>query len=415
MDLPTFRDLLTPAGRGALAEAAALAPTDAGFLAAYETVRKRHPPALAKAAFETVLLRQRARAKFAAADRLFFTREALEQASGDAVSAYRAARFAAYPTVLDLCCGIGADALALAAAGRRVEAIDRDELRLAMAEANAAALGLADRVGFHPGDVLTMPPPPADAAFVDPSRRAGERRFLDPDRYDPPLGAVRARFPAGFPLAAKIAPGVARRDVEGYDAEAEWLSVGGELKECVLWLGPLRTAGRRATVLASPGTAGVPPAPLWLERAGGTPAVPGGVTHTLAADRPPADPPAGEIGDYLFDPDPAVVRADLIGLLAEQLGADAVDHGVAVLTGPAAVASPFAAAYRVEHAAPLHAGKLRDYLRARGAGRVTVLKRAAEADADDLVKKLKLTGNGHRHLILTRSLGRTVAVVCEKV
>lgn len=287
MDLATFRDLLTPAGRAAVWEAAGLGPTDAGFLPAYETLRKRHPPAVAKAAVETAILRHKARAKFAAADRLFLTREALEQATGDAMSAYRAGRFAAFPVVLDLCCGVGADALALAAAGCRAEAVDRDELRLAMAAANAEALGVADRVRFTPGDVLTMPLPPADAAFVDPSRRAGDRRVLAPDRYDPPLGAVLARFPAGFPLAAKIAPGVARRDVEGFDAESEWVSVAGELKECVLWFGPLRTAGRRATVLPGP--------------------------HTLAADRPPPDPPAGDIADYLYDPDPAVVRADLVG------------------------------------------------------------------------------------------------------
>ncbi|MBX9581541.1 MAG: methyltransferase domain-containing protein [Gemmataceae bacterium] len=252
MHLPTFRELLTPAGQAALLAATALVPTEAGFLAAFEAHRKRHPPALAKAAVETALLRTKARAKFAAADRMFFTREALEQASGDLVSTYRAGRLAAYPVVFDLCCGIGADALALAAAGCRVDAIDRDELRLAMAEANAAALGLADRIGFTLGDVLTMPRPPADAAFADPSRRAGERRFLSPDRYDPPLGAVLGRFPAGFPLAAKIAPGVARRDIEGYAAEAEWITAAGELKECVLWFGPLKTAARQEPTRSPP-------------------------------------------------------------------------------------------------------------------------------------------------------------------
>src|SRR5262249_19534539 len=136
MDEVTFRALLTPAGQEVLARAAALRPTEAGFLAAFETLRKRHPPALAKAALETVLLRKKARAKFALADRMYFTREALEQASGAAVSRHRAGRFAAYPAVLDLCCGIGADTIALAAAGCRVTAVDSDPLRLAMAVEN---------------------------------------------------------------------------------------------------------------------------------------------------------------------------------------------------------------------------------------------------------------------------------------
>lgn len=396
MDLPTFRQLLTPAGQAALAEAADRAES-AELLAVQQALRKRHPPALARAAVETVDLRTRARAKFAAADRMYFTREAFEQASGGAVAAHRAGRLAAHPVVLDLCCGVGADTLALAA-GCRVEAVDADELRLAMAGANAEAVGVADRVRFHLGDILTMPLPPADAAFVDPSRRAGDRRLLAPERYDPPLGAVVGRLPPGFPLAAKIAPGVARADLARYDAEAEFVSVDGELKECVLWFGPLRAGGLRATVLVTPPPRGE-----------------GSHVHTLAADRPPPVPPPAEVGAYLFDPDPAVVRADLVGLLAGQLGAAPTESGVAVLTGPTDVRSPFADGYRVEHAAPYHPGRLRDYLRSQGVGRLTVLKRAVELDANEVLRALKLGGPNHRHLILTRSGGKTVAVVAEEV
>ena len=41
-------------------------------------------------------------------ERVRRVREALEQSSGEAVSAYRAGRFAGYNLVLDLCCGSGA-------------------------------------------------------------------------------------------------------------------------------------------------------------------------------------------------------------------------------------------------------------------------------------------------------------------
>lgn len=387
MDLPTLRVLLAPPGQTALAEAAALVPTDAGFLAAFEKLRKRHPPELAKAALETVLQREKARAKFALAERMVFTREALEQASGEPVSRYRAHRFRQYQSALDLCCGIGADALQLAAAGVRVEAVDADPLRLAMAAANATACGVTDRVRFHLGDVLTVPLPIAEAAFVDPSRRETERRVLDPERYQPPLGSVLARFPVGFPLAAKIAPGVAWSDLAKWDAEVEFVSVSGELKECVLWFGPLRTAARRATVLPA--------------------------TATLSAEDSPVEPPPSSPAGYVFDPDPTVVRAGLVGRLAEQLGAVPVDHGIAFLTGPTAVASPFARNFAVEHAAPFHLGKLRDYLRQRQVGRATLMKRAVELDADDVQRKLKLSGSEHRTVILVRSMGKPWVVVCS--
>jgi hypothetical protein len=384
MDLPAFRELLTPAGQRALANAAALAPTEARYLAAFDQLRKAHPPELAKSALETVLLRAKARDKFALADRLYFTREALEQSSAEAVSAYRAGRFAGFNLVLDLCCGVGMDAVQLALAGRGVYGIEADPLKAAMANANAAACGVQGRMIVQVGDVLATPIPNAEAVFADPSRREGERRFLDPERYTPPLGALLGRLRPGAPVAVKIAPGVARADIERYDAEAEFISVGGELRECVLWFGPLQTAPRRATALPGP--------------------------HSLSGE-PSPEPEAEAVGEYVFDPDPAVIRADLLGTLAEQLEAAPVEPGVAVLTGPRPADSPFAECYRVEHAAPFHVGKLRDHLRAQHVGRVTVLKRAVDLDVNDVTRKLKLDGGDHRHLILTRSLGKTVAVV----
>jgi SAM-dependent methyltransferase len=388
MDLATFRELLTPAGHAALADAAALAPTEAAFLTCATKLSKRHPAALAKAALETVLLRVRGRAKFAHADRMYFTREALEQATGDAVAGYRAGRFAGFGTVLDLGCGVGGDALALAA-GRRVEAIDRDPLRTAMAAANAAACGVADRVRVHEGDVLEMPLPPADAAFADPARRGGDRRHLNPERYQPPLGPLLARFPAGFPVAVKIAPGVSQHDIAETAAEVEFISLGGELKECVLWYGPLRTAARRATVLPGP--------------------------HTLHADTPadprPLRPPAA----YLYDPDPAVARAGLAADFAERFDRWPVDHTVAFLTADELRPTPFATTYRVDGWLRFNVNALRDALRARNVGRVTFVKRGSAVDSEELGRKLKLGGSEHRVVILTTVAGGSAAVIAERV
>jgi SAM-dependent methyltransferase len=389
MELDTFRQLLAPAGQAALAEVAALAPTDATFLACFEKLRKHHPPERAKAALETTLLRIRGRDKFTAADRMYFTREALEQATSEVVARHRAARFAAFGHVADLCCGIGGDALALAAVGLAVDAVDTAALRVAMTEANAAALGLADRVRGRAGDALSVPLPEVRAAFVDPARRADGRRYLDPEDYTPPLSVIRARFSTGFPLAVKIAPGVAQADLRTIDAEVEFVSLSGELKECVLWFGPLRTTERRATVLPA--------------------------RATLFADVPLETRPPVSVGAFLYDPDPAVTRAGLVHALAEQLDAHPIDAQVHLLTSDRHTLTPFATAFAVEHAAPFHAKLLRDYLRKRHVGRVTVIKRGSPADADDLVRKLKLDGPHHRTLVLTRTDGSHATIVCRRV
>lgn len=389
MNLETFRLLLSRPGQTALADAVALAPTDPAFLACFETLRKHHPAELAKAALETALLRIKARDKFANADQMYFTREALEQATSDVVARHRASRFARFECVADLCCGIGGDALALAATGARVEAVDTDPLRVAMAEANAVAIGSADRVRGIVGDALTAPLSEAKAAFADPARRASGRRYLDPEDYAPPLSAIRARFAPNFPLAVKIAPGVAQSDLRAIDAEVEFVSLGGELKECVLWFGELRTIARRATVLPS--------------------------GDTLCAEVPCESRPHASVGAFFYDPDPTITRAGLVHDLAESLDASLIDPQVQLLTSDRHAPTPFATAFAVEHVAPFHVRLLREYLRERNVGRVTVIKRGSPADADDLLRKLKLAGPFHRTVMLTRSNDEHTMIVCERL
>jgi SAM-dependent methyltransferase len=313
----------------------------------------------------------------------------LEQATSEVVARHRAARFAAFGRVADLCCGVGGDALALAAAGASVEAVDSDPLRVAMAEANASALGLAGRVRGHVADALIVPLPGVEAAFADPSRRADGRRYLAPEDYTPPLSALRARFAAGFPLAVKIAPGVSQADLRALDAEIEFVSLDGELKECVLWFGAFRRAARRATVLPS--------------------------GETLTAPTVPEPGAHAAPGAILYDPDPAVSRAGLAPALAEQLAAHPIDPQVQLLTSDRHLPTPFATAFGVEHVGPFHIRLLRDYLRARQVGRVTVIKRGSPADADDLTRKLKLAGPEHRTVVLTRVDGWHAMIVCRRL
>ncbi|HEX3148236.1 MAG TPA: class I SAM-dependent methyltransferase [Gemmataceae bacterium] len=385
MDLVAFHRLLTSEGQAALAAATALAPTEATFLSHHQRLSKQVPSDLVKAALETAILRRKAAGKFTQADRMYFTREALEQSSGELVSNHRARRFTQFKCVADLCCGIGGDLIGLAQAN--VIAADTDSLRLAMAAENMKAYERPGRVTFVESDVLTVPLNELDAAFCDPDRRADGRRHLRLREYAPPVDALRERFPPGFPLATKVAPGVPWEDLRTIDAEAEFISVGGELKECCLWFGSLRTVSRRATVLPS-----------------GT---------TLAADRPANAEPAGLPLAYLYDPDPAIIRSGLVADLGRLLDARPIDPEIAYLTSNTSVATPFARCFAILEAMPFHARQLGERLRSMNVGPVTIMKRGSAVDVDELRRTWKLTGDTVATVILTRVLGKPFALIAS--
>ena len=390
MDLATFRALLTSAGQRALLLAEAEAASGATDLAALTRLRRDAVPALAAAAWEQAILRRRAAAsgKFARAASLYFTRDGLEQATGEAIARHRARRYAPYGPVADLACGLGGDALILAEA-HPVVAVDRDPLRLALLHENARISGLAGRILPVVADLLAGSPPRADALFCDPGRRGADgRRVFSVAGYTPPLAHVlgwRGMVPA---LGVKVSPGIVREEWPAPDqAEIEFISERGALKEAVLWCGPLRTVARRATLLPS--------------------------GATLAADGPAPPIAVGPPGAILYEPDAAIIRAGLVEDLAALLGATKLDADIAYLTAAAVVPTPFARAFRVIEALPFALKRLKARLRALDAGEVTVKKRGSPLDPDQLARELR--GRGPRPLIvvLTHVAGRPYALICE--
>ncbi|RRR68749.1 MAG: class I SAM-dependent methyltransferase [Candidatus Viridilinea halotolerans] len=395
LSLDLFHWLRSPVGQTLLAELAERPLAATQTLPELERLRRRFSPAQAAAALELALLRQRAAAKFPAAAKLFLTREALEQASAAPVAAQRAARLAPYGQVADLGCGIGGDTLALAAAGAHVCAVERDPLRLALCQANVAALGLEGRVTPLLRDLLTTPPPAANALFCDPGRRAGGRRRSNVEDYEPPLAHVlawRSQTPA---LALKLAPGV---DVSALppDAEVEFVALNGELKEAALWCGPLATTRMRATLLHTREDGSIE-------------------HHTLAKDALDAplaariEPPAA----FLYEPDPAIIRAGLVRELGALLGAAQLDAEIAYLTSPKRVATPFARVWPIIHWQPFNLKALRATLRELEAGVITVKKRGSPLDSDQLARQLSRPHGQPLVVVLTKHAGKPVVLICR--
>ncbi|KAB7837762.1 THUMP-like domain-containing protein [Streptomyces mobaraensis] len=384
----TFAALLTDEGRRLLEELRDHDP--ARELAVATRLRRDHPAELVSAALGQARLRQRAVAKFGTEDayRMYFTPNGVEQATRASVAAYRARRFAdlGVRRLADLCCGIGGDAIALARAGVSVLAVDRDPLTCAVARANAAALDLSDLIEVRCADVTEVGVSGYDAVFVDPARRGGRGRIFDPEAYSPPLSwAVEAARTAPH-AALKIAPGVPHEAIPE-DAEAEWISDGGDVKEAVLWFGTTPGA-RRATLL------------------------PAGTTLTGTGLPDPAVHP---VGRYLYEPDGAVIRAHLVADVAAEVSGGLIDETIAYVTSDELHPTPYASAYEITDVLPFNLKKLKALVRERGIGVVVIKKRGSAVEPEELRKKLKLEGVNSCVIVLTRVAGAPTMLLGQPV
>ncbi|MBK7893402.1 MAG: class I SAM-dependent methyltransferase [Candidatus Promineifilaceae bacterium] len=395
MTLDDLAFLLSAAGQRWLADVGPMEITPQTHLQIASWLRQKLPQTQAQAVLETAVLRQHATAKFSRAGEMYFVRAALEQASAEGVAQHRTRRFAALGCthIADLGCGIGGDAIALASQAE-VTGVEWDPVRLAMAQENVRVYGFAER--FHPlqADLHSLRPlAQVDALFFDPARRDERgRRFFSLAEYQPPLSLVDEWRRVVADTAVKISPGVNYAELPS-EAEVEFVSLDGEMKEGVLWYGRFHSGvARRATLL------------------------PHG--HTLTtADLPPAPIPSAAPQAYLYEPDGAVIRAHLVQALAAQLGASQVDEEIAYLSGETAVATPFARCFVVADYFPFQLKQLRHYLRERQVGSVTIKKRGSPLEPDKLQRQLRLSGppENHRFLFLTHVLGEPSVIVATAV
>ncbi len=359
-----------------MAVAQALDLTPAARISAAEAVRAEAGPELGPLALEQALLRERARAKHPRGDELWWTGEALEQATSYDVAMHRARRYDR--PVLDLCCSVGGDLLAFPDGSTGV---DLDEARLLLAAANAGVLHR--RVSLVRADVTTLEP--RGDVFADPARRSDGRRVFDSRSYSPPLDLVLGWRPRA--LGVKVAPGLDWGVVPPH-VEAEVVSLHGDVKEAVLWTGAARRGSARSATL-----------------------LPGGHTLTDTAVPPPAVRPPGA---FLLEPDGAVVRAHLVAQVADAVGGGLLDPTIAYLSADAPVPTPYGTWYEVLEVLPFGVKRLREVLRRHDAGPLVVKKRGTAVTPEVLRRQLKLTGGREVTVVLTRAAGQQIAMVVRR-
>ncbi len=387
--LTDIQFLVSPAGIQLVTRLVDQDLSESATLSLLTRLRKEYAAEQSRSAVEMARLRIKAVDKFgAAAHVMLFTRDSLEQASDPLVRHYRAAQIGAVQ-IVDACCGIGSDALALASVGADVVGIDQDALRIEIARHNALALGITSR--FEMGDVCSNLPF-ADLVFFDPGRRDQQgRRIYDVEHYLPPLSTLRAWQHKR--IVVKLSPGVDRSQLESYNGRVEFISVNGDLKEAVLWCDDTDHNVQRthATLLTGDATY------HWQSSTGST------------------DSPVNNLSEpraWLVEPDPSLLRAGLVQDVAAEFGGSLLDDTIAYFTTDLKPESPWLRSWAVLDWMPFNLKRLRAYLNQHQIGHVTVKKRGTAVTPETLIPQLKLKGSQSRVLVLTRCKGQQIVMIC---
>lgn len=391
MDLASLEWLLTDDGQRLLAQAEAAVAEGGEPLAVQQRLRRDvgATPERVAAALSQVELRAHAVSKFGpAAARMYFTRDALEQATRQSVARHRAARLRAFGggSLVDLGCGLGGDLIAAAEAGLVVAGVDLDPVRVTLARANLAALDLPGAVTT--ADAVAVDTSGFDIAFADPARRGAAGRTWHAEDWTPPWPFVESLLRRD--ACVKVAPGIPH-DLIPDDVEGEWVSDRGEVKEAALWGGRLATVRRRATVIGE-----------------------GGLATITDEDDPGRDAVGTRaLGSFLYEPDGAVIRAGLVTAVAAGVQGALVDARIAYITSDAAFRTPFARGYRVLEGLPYREKALKAALKERDVGALTIKKRGVDVVPEQLRKRLGLRGSVPATLVLTRVAGEGTALLVE--
>lgn len=388
-ELADYEWLTGPQAAAALSD---LAESDEPLHRRVARLRRSFPAARVHLLLELSELRTRGRAKFERADAMYFTRRGLEQATDQWVAAYKARRFAGRGPVVDLCCGIGGDLLALATVAPTA-GVDRDRIAAFLAGANGRSC--RRRLAVENGDVARISVGDFASWHLDPDRRPDGRRTSSLAASSPDAETIARLLRASPDAAIKLAPAAAVPAAWRERCELEWISRDRQCRQLVAWHGALAASPgqRRATALTADGD----------------------VLGSIVGEADVEAPVASSLGEYLFEPDAAVLAARLAGALAAAHGLASVAPGVDYYTGPRSIDDPLMTGFAIDTVLPLDLAVLTRHLRGERIGTLEIKVRGVEHEPERLRRELKLRGDRAATLILTKLNRKRLAIVVRRI
>ncbi len=304
-------------------------------------------------AFTQWAMRDRARTKFSRASEMLFDRVALEQASHESVARYHASQFPVGEPVLDVTTGIGSDLIALLGRGP-ANGFELDPTIAFYASYNC---GITVCNSDCLGEVWN-----ADYIFADPSRRDTAGKRVSASKYSPDLQVLSSRMLGHKKCCIKLSPLMRNDELSSLGRQIQFLSHENECKEANVWIGKDLEEGIVAVHLES-----------------------GSFLKPVTGREI-----SGNVGEYLYDSNPAAIRAGCLGTLCRDFELSEVGDSNGYLTGNQLHTSPWLRAFRVIEHGSFHEKTIKSI------GPLSAIKtRKVEFRPEVLMKRATISNDGN--------------------
>ena len=344
-----------------------------------------------RAMAEQLGCRQKAAKKLPALSRhnLLYTPLALEQSSGEKTAEYKAS-FMSGKRVIDLSGGLGVDAMFLAKGFQEVIYCERDQLLCAVVEHNLKQCGISN-VEVNHGDsidlLISYPDDFFDWIFVDPARREEGRRSIALEAASPDVVALHDMMLCKAErVCIKASPALEVSGLKKLLPALQTIIVVSVDRECKEILLLLDRGAREKPVT-------VKAVCLSSDSA---------VVAEIVGDGVVERPLATSLKEYIYEPDPAIVKAKLSDVLARGFGHEFVNTSVDYLTSERKIEAFPGRTFRVIECVPYKPKSFRGFLERHAITGASIQRRDFPLSPEELRKKYRLLESERVFLFFTR-------------
>ena len=400
MNREEFQQLQVPGVRELIERYAAMDPSD--FVMRFQG-RSGMP---ARAIAEQIDCRRRARKKLPELSKhnLLYTKQALEQASGEAAASFKAGLLSGV-RIMDMSGGLGIDTVFFARRFSEVVYCERDELLASVAGRNFRELGMSNivtRTGDSVRELAGWPVDSFDWIYLDPARREREKRSVALESSSPDVVALHDfLLSRSRNFCVKASPlleiAVLREKLPSLSGVVV-VSVEGECKEVLLFCG--RATARDLPVKVRAVCLGAGREPF-----------------LVSADEDEGNAGlAKEPGEYLYEPDPAIIKARLTRVVAARFKLCFISPSVDYLTAAHRVGEFPGRSFRIVETVVYKPKTFRKFLEARGIGGASIQRRDFPLSPEAIRRKFRLKESDGTYLFFTRdAAGALLCIRCSKL